>query len=361
MDRTKWQKKHYEECYLPAAKAYLEESLDYTRIHAADIHKELTGQLNHFLQSLCLLQEERKIAAVERISISFLYTSLICGKPSFLFEVYPSLPFLEEATVAKEFQVSWLFRDWEEFLEGIRQETGKRGMNTVIRMPYIRSRAMGTARIVVRLMTVLVKYHFYDIEQLEAYGKLKKAENFALSFGEYYDWQQPLLEKKQETDIFQCEKEANLRFCRFEGKWYENKVFEGLNLDDCRFINCTFVDSVFKRTSFRDARFLGCRFTNCELIDLGLQGARFDGCIFEGAELKEIETRSSIPETREVNGFWGMSEFIGCSFCEVRLISSDFSAGLFRDCRIKEVETQGSILPDSFTCNRREGEEIEVF
>lgn len=354
MDRTEWQRKHQEECYFPLAKEYLKEALDYTCIHADRIHKELTGQLKTFLFNLSELQERGRLGAVGRISISFLYTSLLCGRPCFLFEVYPSIPFLDNALVSREFPLSWMFREWEEFQERVRQETGKQGMNTVIRMPYIRSEAWGTARLAIQLMFTLIKYHFYGIEGMEAYQKLEKTENFVLSFGEYYDWQKPILALKREVDIFQCEKEEDLRFCRFPGKWYEKKEFSQLVLDDCRFQECTFVDSVFVDTSLRDARFLGCSFKNCELSRLLLQGARFDGCVFERVSFSEIKTAAFSYETKEIKGFWGMTEFIGCSFLEVRISLSDFSASLFRDCYRKRVEIEESVLPDGLTGDKKE-------
>lgn len=363
MDRTEWQRKHQEECYFPLAKAYLEEALHYTSLHAAGIHKELISQLNTFLLKLSELQEEGKLGAVENISISFLYTSLVSGQPSFLVEVYPSVCFLDNALVSREFPISWMFREWEEFLERVRQETGRQGMNTVIRMPYIRSKALGTARLAVQLMFTLIKYHFYEIEGLEAYQKLKKTQNFVLGFGEYYDWQKPLLIQKQEVDIFQCEKEEDLRFCRFSNKWYEQKKFLQLVLDDCRFTECTFTDCVLSDTSVKDARFLGCIFKNCELSQLLLQGARFDGCVFEQVNFRGIKTSTFLPEAKEIKGFWGMTEFIGCSFSDVKIAGSDFSLGLFRNCRLERVETKKSILSDSFIGEKKDekGERIEVF
>ena len=172
MDRVEWQKKHQEECYLPAAKAYLEEILQDVSLRAREIHKELTGQVDAFLQSLCVLQEIGKLGVVRTVSISFPYTSLVCGNPYFLFEVYPGEPFLDEAVVIREFPVSWMFSEWEDFLAQVKRETGECGMNAVIRMPYIKSQSLGTARMVVSLMATLIKYHLYGLEETESYRKI---------------------------------------------------------------------------------------------------------------------------------------------------------------------------------------------
>lgn len=348
MDRVEWQKKHQEECYLPAAKAYLEEILQDVSLRAREIHKELTGQVDAFLQSLCVLQEIGKLGVVRTVSISFPYTSLVCGNPYFLFEVYPGEPFLDEAVVIREFPVSWMFSGWEDFLAQVKRETGECGMNAVIRMPYIKSQSLGTARMVVSLMATLIKYHLYGLEETESYRKLKKAEDFVLSFGEYSDWQKPLLAERKEIDIFQCERDTDLRFCRFRGAWYEEKEFGTLILDDCQFLECTFTGSRFLKTSFKDARFLGCVFKNCDFLDLDLHGARFDGCVFENVNFSGVKTNNFSPETKEITAFWGMAEFIGCSISKAVIKSCDLSASYFRDCQVRAVEVEESSMPDSF-------------
>lgn len=363
MNRIEWQEKHREQCCLPAVRAYLESTLQYVSLHAREIHKELTGQVDAFLQSLCTLQEMGKIGTVQTISISFPYTSLVCGSPYFLFEVYPNEPFLSEAMVIREFPVSWMFTGWEDFLEQLKTETGKCGMNAVIRMPYIKSEAMGCARMEVALMATLVKYHLYGLGELKAYRQLKKAEDFVLCFGEYYDWQKPILAERKEIDIFLCGEDDDLRFCRFHQAWYEEKKFRQLVLDDCQFVECTFTASMLSQTSFKDARFLGCVFQNCELSELDLHGARFDGCIFQNVNFSEVKTNSFSAESEKMTAFQGMTEFISCSFLEASIKSCDLSAGCFRDCQMKEVEVKESTLPDSFyhCMDGTEGDKGEIF
>ncbi|MGN0305036.1 MAG: pentapeptide repeat-containing protein [Lachnospiraceae bacterium] len=357
MDKIEWQKKHHRECYHPAAKAYLEQTLKEVTLQAKEIHKELTGQVDAFLQSLCLWQEMGKLGAVETISISFPYTSLVCGCPYFLFAVYPGEPFLEEALVMREFPVSWMFPGWEDFLEQIKRRTGEQGMNRVIRMPYIRSKAMGTARIEVWLMATLIKYHLYGLREREVYQRLKKTDHFVLWFGEYGDWQKPLLAEREEIDIFLCEKDTDLRFCRFHQAWYENKEFSRLTLDDCQFRECRFLDSRLEESSFKDARFLGCTFQNCEFSKLDVQGARFEGCVFSQVSFSKMRSNAMLPEIEEITGLQGMTEFISCSFSTVNIKSSDFSASIFKDCRMEAVEVEDSSLPDEFYQSLKKGEE----
>ena len=68
--------------------------------------------MDAFLQSLCLLQEMGKLEAVQTICISFPYTSLVCGSPLFLFEVYPAGAFpgssYGHAGISGFMDVSWV-------------------------------------------------------------------------------------------------------------------------------------------------------------------------------------------------------------------------------------------------------------
>lgn len=349
MNRSEWQEKHRRECYLPAAQNYLERTLEYVLLHENEIHKELTGQVDAFLQSLCLLQEMGKLGAVQTICISFPYTSLVCGSPSFLFEVYPQEPFLHDPMVMREFPVSWMFHGWEEFLEQLKSETGKCGMNAVIRPTYLKGEGLRAARMIVTLMASLIKAHLYGLGDTEAYRKLNKAENFVLSFGEYYDWQKTILAERGQIDIFQCEEEEDLRFCRFHQAWYEKKEFRQLVLDDCQFVECTFTDTFFFQTSFKDARFLGCVFKNCELSGVDLHGARMDGCVFENVTFGGVRTNSLAPGMERIMGIQGRAEFISTSLEEVMMKNCDLSAAAFRDCRMKGVKTKDCILPEDFS------------
>ena len=348
MNRTEWEQKYQEQCYVPVTREYMEALFEAVTKRAEEIHKEIYGQVDAFFQNLYMLQQNKKLDQIQTVSISFPYTSVVCGSPCLKFAVYPDYPFLDDAVIEQEFSVSWLFTGWDDYLDRLYDKAADAGMSTVIRKPYVKSQAWGIARIILKLMSTTMKYHLYGLDEMGAYQKLEKASGFKLYFGEYMDWQRIIFALPDDVDIFNCDEETDLQFCRFERAWYEDKVFDHLDLDDCRFYECTFKDCQFLESSFRDARFLGCSFLNCHLDGLKMSGARFDGCKFEDSTMQNIQTNRSSGTTEVWLGLQGMAEFIGCLLQKTKLKNSDFTAGYFRNCQIKDAQTEACELPDSF-------------
>lgn len=132
MERTEWEKQYREQCYLPVFKEYMMNVIQGITDHAAEIDKKLNGCVESFLLDLVFLQENKKLKAIQTICISFPYTSLVCKAPCLRFEVYPDVPFLEDALVIREFSTPWFFPDWEQLLCRLREEAGKQDRKSVV-------------------------------------------------------------------------------------------------------------------------------------------------------------------------------------------------------------------------------------
>lgn len=348
MERAEWEKQYREQCYLPVFREYIEEMMQGQAEHAKETDRKLGGCVEAFLANLKFLQEKDKIGEIQTICLSFPYAMLACGEPCLLFEVYPGVPFLDDALVFREFAAPWLFPDWEQLLEKLHKEAGKQGMNAVIRMPFIRSHALKSAKYILHLWSGLVKYHLHGIEQKEVFKSIKKADGFTISFGEYMDWQYPVWISRKETDIFFCEDGTDLRFCRFREVWYEDKVFDTLVLDDCRFQGCVFLNCQFNGVSLKDAEFTGCTFSNCRFLDTDLAGASFDGCKFEDVHMEAVHTYFLQDVSDKLTSAQGNTEFIGCFLTRVGIRDSDFTAGYFQNCRMETVDTGECPISESF-------------
>ena len=347
MNREDWQKQYREQCYLPILKEYIEETIQNLTKHAEEINKKLNEQVDAFFCNLELLQKKGKLGEVQTICISFPYTSLSCGEPYFLFEVYPDMPFLDDSIVFREFPADWLFIDWEQFLEKLQKEVGNQGMNQFIRKPYIKSQAWESARTILYLVSNFVKYYLYKLEEMDSYRRLKKADGFMISFGEYMDWQQIIWIEKKEVDIFLCEKDTNLCFCQFQKAWYDKKAFKMLVLDDCKFQECTFINCQFSGCSFKDTKFIGCTFQGCSFSDIDFAGASFDGCKLEDIQMEKIRTYCFSEEIESLPVMRGMAEFLGCFLISVTIKDSDFSASYFYNCQMEEIHTQECQMSES--------------
>ena len=84
-----WERQYREQCYDPIMHRYMEGFLENVADHAKEVHEELTGQADAFFQSLCLLQEHKKLGRSRTISISFPYTLLEAGVPAIYLKYIP--------------------------------------------------------------------------------------------------------------------------------------------------------------------------------------------------------------------------------------------------------------------------------
>ena len=60
-----WERQYRKQCYDPIMHRYMEGFLQNVADHAKEVHEELTGQADAFFQSLCLLQEHKKLGPVQ--------------------------------------------------------------------------------------------------------------------------------------------------------------------------------------------------------------------------------------------------------------------------------------------------------
>lgn len=345
MDKDGYINIFQEKCYIPVAQEFLSRSLDKIAEEAESIHKKLNGQFDIFFQSLCILQERKEIGDIKTICISFPLSSLSTGDPYLLFQVYPYVPFLDNSLADMDFACEWLFQDWKQLTSDLMEAAGGLGLSSVIRPSYVKSRTWGAAQVGIRLISMAVKYHMYGMEEMKSYQRLKKAEDFSVTFGEYMGWQRPIFALKEPVDIFQCEDNTDLRFRRFSRAWYENKNFDGLNLEDCIFKGCTFRSCHMGGTDVRDARFLGCTFESCTFEEAKIRGTRFDGCRLEEVFLTGIAAGNSSHE----DIMYGEGEFIGCYIRNMKITGCDLSGTSFRDCNVQDMEAEESILPEELS------------
>lgn len=348
MDKAGYRKKFQEECYVPIVQRFLNQTLDDITQNADKIHKEVKGQLDSFLRSLCVLQERKELGTIGTVCISFPYTSLSSKTPYLLFQAYSGIPFVEDSLTEQEFQTSWLFSDWERLAPELLEHAQKLGMSLGIHSPYVKSRTWGAARVLLRLAACVVKYHLYNLNELHSLQILEKDENFTLTFGEYMDWQRPIFALRSTVDIFQCDEKTDLQFRNFKDAWYEDKSFSGLNLKDCVFESCTFRFCKWEETDLKDARFLGCTFQDCYFEGTELNGARFDGCKLERISMSGIKTTGFANGDPYENIMYGMAEFIGCRIKNINLTACDLSAACFSGCRIEDTEASECTLPEEF-------------
>lgn len=335
------------QCYLPAAGAAMNRFMASYAGHAEQIHKTVIGQFDLFFRSIVRMQERRLLDAVHSVALSFPYSSLLCGNPCMIFEVYPDLPFLTSRLMQETFSAPWVFPDWDAFYEDLLHRTQKLGLGTAIRPPYIKSSIWDTARYVLHVVSTLLKAQMVDVEALSSFRGMKKADTFRLTFGEYMDWQRLIYAQLPPIDLFNRDEQEPLSFRVFRSAVYGDKAFEHLELDDARFTFCVFRNCIFRDSKLRDARFDGCDFENCRFERVRLDGARFSGSKLRHIEMSEVKTNCMNPDSDTILGGFTTTDFVNCFLENVSITKSDYSASRFLGCQAKQLTTDTSELSGS--------------
>ncbi|RKI66631.1 hypothetical protein D7V91_11970 [bacterium 1xD42-67] len=347
MQREEYIAQFQSECYLPAASAAMNRFMASYADHSEEIHKTVIGQFDAFSRCIVRLQERQLMDSVHSIAISFPYSSLLCGNPCMMFELYPDFPFFAPHQLQEIFSAPWVFPEWDTFYEDLLGRTQKLGLGTVIRPPYIKSSLWDVARYILHFVSTFVKTQLVDVERLSSFCAMRKAETFRITFGEYMDWQRLIYAQLPSIDIFNCEEDETLSFRVFCSAVYEDKVFANLTLDDARFESCIFRNCLFKGTKLRDAKFEGCDFENCRFEQVRLDGARFSGSKLQNVEMSEVKTNCMIPDPDTILGGFTTTDFINCFLENVSITQSDYSASQFQGCQVKNLTSDTSELSNS--------------
>jgi len=347
MQREEYIARFQSECYLPAASAAMNRFLSSYADQSKQIHKTVVGQFDAFSRCIVRLQEHKLMDSVRSIAISFPYSSLLCGNPCMMFELYPDLPFFAPHQLQEIFSAPWVFPEWDVFYEDLLNRTQKLGLGTVIRPPYIKSSMWDVARYVLHFVSTFVKTQLVDVEQLSSFRAMKKAGTFRITFGEYMDWQRLIYAQLPPVDIFNREENEPLSFRLFCSAVYEDKTFENLVLDDARFDSCIFKNCLFKGSKLRDVKFEGCDFEHCRFERVRLDGARFSGSKLQNVEMIEVKTNCMVPDPDTILGGFTTADFINCFLENLSITKSDYSASQFQGCQVKNITSDASELSSS--------------
>lgn len=347
------------ECHKPSVEhAALHFFESYTK-YAPKIHTAIISNFKFFFSLLLDLQHNNLIANINHITISYLFSELMCGNPQLLFEIYPSIPFMEHSIVSKSFKAAWVLPEWEQYPNELISLARKAGIINAVHEPYIRSMSWALGRDLLHVASTYIKTQMIDIPQIKEFQSLKISGNFEITFGEYMGWQRTIFAMRPNVDIFNCESSEDLTFRTFERINYEDKSFNQLDLSDSIFHLCTFKNCKFKDVKFCDARFEGCNFISCQFQDIRLDGASFEATLFQSNLLNSIHTNCITQCKNSVFCGFGSASFYNCNFNEAKILNSDFSLCNFEVCQVQNCSVENCTLSDSMqTCfQTKDGED----
>lgn len=318
MEEINFREVFRENCYIPALRNLVETFSAQLCRNMERATEAFLSPLEAFLNLLLDHRDRGSIPAAGRLCLSFLRTSLRQGKPVLLAEAYENLPFLEKPVMSCELSGEWMLPGWNAFREELDENLRRQSLGRYVRSPERRSYEEEAVSILLRQLAMAMKYMLWGLEYRGIWKRLSALEGFSISYGEYMDWQFPLLEIKGDVDIFLCDDRTDLTFRRFQGLHYEDKQFGPRELDDCVFRECTFQKADFVETKLRNTRFIRCVFEDCRFAGAELMGSSFMSGRLRGVCFKQCGLMPRAPYYAPASFKWSLLEAVDWPETEIR-------------------------------------------
>ena len=303
--------------------------------------------LQQYIEQLIALQEEYAAPPVEEIDISFLYTSLEEGSPKFRVDSYGKGGRVANSSILTGcVPADWIAEGAEELSHQLTERVKEEGLRCYIRAAEIDTLKLRAVRSFLYYFALRFKYDIQDMLDFKSIAKIKKEPHFFIQIGEYMDWQKTIYAVRPTVDIFNCEKNTELRFRNFSAVYYKDKQFKDLNLSQSSFKDCTFEDSSIEGCNMSDCMFDGCVFENVTANATKLTGSIFVNCTFQGTVFEETVFFEKKADDSELE-YFEPAEFHDCGFISLKFKSCSLAACPVRNCDTYTVEIEDSNIDGS--------------
>lgn len=343
MDREIAEQKFQEQCFEPL---FADWTKTVTEQYGKDYESVETLLLAHskgFLTALAKMQETLD-CQVCILTLSVLWTALVQGKPAILIEAYEDIPFASDPVLSEKVPAPWLFYGWNDFIAALEKKCGELALNTYIRTPEIRAKALEAAQNILITYCMMMKAHLRQLPQSEEWESVRKHIFFFVSAGEYMERQLPLLGERPEPDLVYLERGADVRFSKFKDCTFTEQTFSELFLADTSFNHCTFRGITFEKCALCDALFVDCTFENCTLSDLSIMGAEFYATRFTGVRFNHVWSDLGQSHEKKDCVSCGQTSFTNCLLEHTRFDDSDLSSTQIVSCQFIEISANNSSL-----------------
>lgn len=327
-----FQEEFYPKIFLEIANETVEQYVK----NEAHIVEQWKNFLSRYFEKIIQLQQSNQAEPVSEVIFSFLYTSLKDNKALLRVDCYgEDGHVLGESMWTDYLSVDWMVAKLQKLEQKLAECAAVEGLRRYIRPAEIEVLKLRAVRSLLYYFTMRFKYTIQDVVDFKLLAKVAKADDFFIQMGEYMDWQRPIFAILPEVDIFNCDKNTNLRFRKFPAIYYSEKRLQNLTLDQSQFLDCTFTDSFIENCSMNDCVFEHCTFENVHLDAVQMKGCMFVNCTINHTVFDNVvfcgnpaEQESEYYEPVE----FYRSAFTGCEFHHCGL-----SQCIMTDCDMQEV------------------------
>lgn len=320
---TKFLDDYLKNDYEPLTDQFLQKTIEYLDKNQTEMTASFMKAFEQFCWKLKLLQNEAMIDA-GAIQISLLRTSVYFGTPSIRFDAYDKYGVFGGNILHEDVEFPYLFHYWKEWEEALRQAVKTKHYEQYVTDEKIRVLMGEKFKMLLYFFVVHVKYKLEDLDQYEWFQAVQKEEKFAVSVGEFEDWQKTVYGEFPFVDIFFNMDEEVLQYQKYNQLVFKDKEFTRMDLSKIRFTDCHFINCTIKDTKFHDTSFLGCRFYNTVIEDSTFYGSLWKDCLIQKSQFIQCD-------------FWKEENFIVDPELPPEPIEDIYREVLMKSCSFKRV------------------------
>lgn len=355
MERNQAENEFLEKCFGPVFTNWTMRITEQYNNDRRSIKALLLAQSKGFLVALSKLQDHIN-CQVSTLTFSFLWTSLMQGKPAILIEAYEDLPFTSDPILSEKVPAPWFFGGWADFIKDLEVECGKLALTAYIRPPEIRAKALHAAQEILITYCMILKNDLRLLPQTAEWQAVQKKSIFFATAGEYMERQLPLLGERPEVDLVYLERGSDAHFAKFQCLVFAGQSFSEIFLADTCFSQCTFRDVTFDQCALCDAIFVDCTFENCTLSNLSIMGAGFYSSRFTNSTLLNVWSSTGQSNQKEDCISCGRTMFSDCLMEHIFFENSELTKVKINCCQFINIHSNNSDLCPTLTAQLRNEE-----
>ncbi len=281
---------------LQATEEFWKATEESIRGNIAEVMETIKKEFSQLFLEIAQMQEVTG-KGIGKITISLLRVSAWEEKKRARIEVYDKNEIIGKLLYKKEMDISFLFVAWESYRLRLIELADKKGVRRYITDPVIRHMQEEKLKSMAEYFYGVLKYILLDADEIEHFQLLEKESGFAITVGEYQDWQKVLYIQMPPMDLNQPDPKYPMMFGHFEDQTYKRLHIKDLKLEKSKFVNCKFQSCIFENVNMNDVRFVNCIFQNTEMKSGTMYGAMMFNCIrvksdFSGMQTKWVPTEA---------------------------------------------------------------------
>lgn len=359
-------KEYFETYYQTEREKFLDEITEYMIQNRDVLIKEIQDAFEKFATAIGKGQEEYP-SMVECIQISLLRISMYQETPMLRFDAYGEMGVLGLRLFSQNIPFRWLTDYWKEFKERLCNCVVKMKATRYISEARIQQMMLESAEMIETILYGILKYPFYEAEQIQSLSEVMKTEHFYVSFGSYMDRQRVLATDFGEIDIFLHEKNETLTHRKYRQKIYSKKQFKNLELFHSQFEECQFINCVFQKTNLQDVVFENCRFYQVEFQDCQGEGMTIANSLLENVKFEDTTFYYQGENDGSFRGIYKPLDIVqsqadkmemkNCDIRYARFTDNDWMDIKVMECKTEQSTMEGKINADGVFQNLPEQED----